>query len=628
MSRWAALLPPLLAPLGGALVWIAERVWPGTAASPYLAGAGAALLLAALALNLPPFLEERGGNGLRTVAGWLAAPYVLFVLALVLHYVGRSQALTSTGPVDWHAIVTGAWMLALTAGAVLFVFLTLARLAQLRAPQRDARRIRGAGSAGLSLALLVMLVALLNVVFSWLPWHWNLAYFKMTQPSAATREVAEGLTEPVQVGLFFTEDSAVGSLVGDYLQTLQRAMGKANRLKVQRADADLQPMLAQQFQARGNGWVVLRKGDVRRSIRLANSMDRARIQLTVFDRTFFRDLLEISRPRSIVYFTTGHGERTDEAAGSDPTGAFERFRGLLLNRNYEVKPLGIAQGLGDRVPADAALVVSAAPTQPFLPSEAAALRHYLAGGGRLLAFLDPRSAHAPRKSLPGVTLAALLQGYGVDFDPTVQANDHIYARRTYTKADRALLVTVGYQNHPSVALLRRHAGQFPLLLLNTGALSIGKVPPSLVARVTIRAMNGTWGDLNGNFEFDPPRERRGEPALAVAVAPRYPAARPAVNGAPTAAKGPHIVIFADADLAGDLLLQNRANAEAIDGALGWLVPHAAPPSLPETERDVLIRHAKGDDWLWFYLPVLGVPALLLGFGFFRATRRRPGRRHA
>jgi gliding motility-associatede transport system auxiliary component len=630
MSRWAAVLPPLLAPLGGALVWLAERIWPGTVASPYLAALGAGLLLAALALHLPPFQDERRGAW-RGVTGWLAAPYALFVLALALYYAGRALHGAANSPVDWLALATGGWMLALAAGTVLFVFVTLARLAQRRLPRRDEGRIRAAGSAGLSLALLLLLVALLDFVFAGLGWDFNLAYFKTTQPSQATREVAQGLTEPVQVAGFFRANSEVEPLIRSYFQALQPGAGK---LEVQFADADLAPGLAETFKTRGNGWLVLRKGEVLRPVRLGDTIDEARFALRTFDRTVFSKLVEISRPPAIVYLTIGHGERNERGPlHGQPGSGFSRLRTLLRERNDTVKELGIAQGLGDRVPEDAALVVAIAPTEPFLRSEADALRRYLDGGGRLLAFLEPHPAGArERTGLAGVTLEDLLRGYGVDYVPVVQANDRIYARRTYTKADRTLLVTVGYQNHPSVNTLRRESGQFPLLLLGAGELRPGKAPPNERVQATIKAMPGTWGDLNGNFEFDAPREHRDEPALAMAVMPNVAPAPALAKAAqpPAPASAPTMLVFADADLASDLLLPNRANLQVIDDALGWLIKRDMPVGAPETEEDVRIRHAKGDDWLWFYLPVLGVPALLLGLGFYRVSRlrRRSGRSDA
>lgn len=87
--------------------------------------------------------------------------------------------------------------------------------------------------------------------------------------------------------------------------------------------------------------------------------------------------------------------------------------------------------------------------------------------------------------------------------------------------------------------------------------------------------------------------------------------------------GPTILAFADADIASDLLIRNRANKVVMENALRWLThPGKASVVYPASEEDVRIVHAKGDDWLWFYLPVAGVPCLVLGLGFWRVRTRR------
>jgi hypothetical protein len=360
-------------------------------------------------------------------------------------------------------------------------------------------------------------------------------------------------------------------------------------------------------------------------VAVGETLEQARRALGKLDESFFARLLEVSRQRQTVYLTVGHGERNEHPGptGPAPPSGLNRFQALLRARNFTVKQLGPAEGLEAGVPADAALVVAADPREPFLPGESEALRRYLEGGGALLAFLEPSHPAAPA----GTTLAQMLERFGILFDPTPQANDRVYGRRTFTQADHALLVTVRYLNHPSVEGLRRAGNQFPLLLLEAGALRTGQAPAGLQATQTVQAMPGTWGDANGNFAFDAP-EQRGEPALAVAVGP------PAVKGSPGAAaetpgKGPRILAFADADLAGDLLLQNRANLLAVEEALAWLVKRPALPDLPASEEDVRLVHARADDWLWFYLPVLGIPLLVVGFGWLRVRRlhARTGGRH-
>ena len=82
------------------------------------------------------------------------------------------------------------------------------------------------------------------------------------------------------------------------------------------------------------------------------------------------------------------------------------------------------------------------------------------------------------------------------------------------------------------------------------------------------------------------------------------------------------MVFADVDMVSDLLMQHPVNREAMELSLNWLGGQDPVPSLPNTEEDVRIQHAKGDDWLWFYLPVLGVPALTLLAGSWSTLRRR------
>jgi hypothetical protein len=284
-------------------------------------------------------------------------------------------------------------------------------------------------------------------------------------------------------------------------------------------------------------------------------------------------------------------------------------------------------------------VLSVGPELPFRAEEEAALRAYVEGGGRLMLFLEPDAGTAPGVALPGIAgerpLADLLRHFGVEFIAEVQANDRIYGRRTQTKADFALLATNKYQSHASVNSLRRNSAQFPLLFLGAGAFtkSESPAPETLAMRETIKGMPGTWSDANRNFAYDEPREKRSEPALAVAVQPknaappkdkRKPGDPPAAaaEAAPAApdAHEPRLLAFADVDVASDLFIQNRANQLALLDGIAWLAGDAAPAAAPAEEEDLKIQHLKGDELVWFYLPVFGVPALALLLGFWIARR--------
>ncbi len=173
---------------------------------------------------------------------------------------------------------------------------------------------------------------------------------------------------------------------------------------------------------------------------------------------------------------------------------------------------------------------------------------------------------------------------------------------------------------------RRGRNQFALLAMDAGALQKGKAPPGFVVQETLRAMPGTWADANGNFLFDQGRETRGKPTLGLAVerleqSPhRTPKGTPAVKPAP----GVRIMAFSDVDIASDLLLRFRGNSMLMAQSMAWLANRAEKAVYPNSEKDVRILHAKDDDWLWFYLPVVGVPLLVLGFGLWRTRGLRTG----
>ena len=614
--RWLRLL---LAVCGGVLIFLGERTLAAHQAGPVLMGVGLALLVV-----LPLLVAWQRRGAARGALALEAAPAALFLLAALLYLAAQAIPQAEAAGRHWRGIVTWAWALTLLLGLFPFLFVEMSLWSQGHSQAPAPERLRRALEAGLSLGLVLCLVVALNFVFNRLEWRWDLAYFKTTDPSSATMQLVEGLGEPVEVAVFFPENHVILSLLRSYLQPL--AAGQDN-LNLNFYDAELHPVQARDFKARQNGSVVLRKGKVRKEISVGTALNRARARLSEFDSSFFSAMLEVSQERRMAYITVGHGERNERpAAKNDPRSGVVGLRALLAERNFTVKNLGLGQGLGREVPSDAALVVVLGPTEPFLRGEAAALKSYLKKGGRLLVFLDPETAGAgprPGKRAKG-PLLKLLQGYGLTYTPVVQAHDRFHARRTFGKADRGLLVTIAYGNHPSVSALRRKAGQNPLLLLGAGAWQKGKPPAGMVVQDVVKGMGGTWGDRNGNYEFDKGAEKRAQPLLAVAVSPKAVSPK-ALSSKETAAgkttpEGPHILGFADADFALDFLLQNRTNRLLLAESIRWVTAGDLPPGLTGKEKDVKIIHAKGDEWVWFYLPVFAVPLLMLGLGFWFSGR--------
>jgi hypothetical protein len=542
----------------------------------------------------------------------LAAVAPALLIAAVLLYMAAAAA--TEGALNWPGILGWGWWVAAVLGTGVFIPVELALWGRgAQGPAVWPRAARGA-QAGLVLALLLVLVATLVFLGERLAWQWDLSHFRTATPGEATRSAVAALSEPVTVAAFFPAEHPVGRRVWDYLRQLPTGpTAGGGALTLERHDADLAPDEAEAFKAPGNGRIVLRKGEVTKSVSIGEELSAARNNLRRLDATFHAALLELGQARRILYVTVGHGERTEQPDGGEPRPEARRvseFRKLAQARNYTIKTLGFADGLGSAIPADAGIVAVMGPQVPFRPAEVQALRDYLGGGGRLLLWLEP----APGGGAAG--LAPLLGEYGVGFDPTPRANDRIFGRRTYTPADHGLLVTNAFGDHAAVRALARAASQNPVLLLGAGALTRRPAQGVAVGDL-VRAMPGTWAD-DGNFQFDAAREVREAPVLLMGVSK----APPAPTGAAAAPEGARLVVAADADMASDLLLTHRPNQVLLVLLLDWLGGAPTPTAPPQDEQDVQLLHARQDEWIWFYLPVFTAPALVLLLGLLAARRRR------
>ncbi|MDH4249138.1 MAG: DUF4350 domain-containing protein, partial [Deltaproteobacteria bacterium] len=586
----------VLVPVSGLLLILSERIMSASPARPWLAGLGVLGILLALGWTLA--LGRRADPHLRRAWGWLALPPLALLLSLALY--GAALLLRdSAGWLDWPALAGWAWVLMAVMALALFVPLELA--AATGSAHLDPRRMQLAGRVGIRLGLALSLLIVVNFIFNRGDWQWDLAYFKSTAPSAVTLEAVRGLEEPIEAGVFFGVGSPPESLVQSYFHELERAA--PTKFKVTLADRNLDPALAERFQVVKNGMVMLMRGESTKGIKVGETLEEARQTLRKLDETVLGKLREMTRPRRNIYFTAGHGERSEPASDKQAPGeSVGQFRSLISKLNYQIKPLGLNDGLGDAVPADATLVVVAAPERPFLEQEAAALRRYLDAGGKLMAFLEPNRPGVKAQTGPvkGVSLTQLIAEYGLEYEPVVQANDRIYARRTFTQADHGLLVTAAFGSYPVLASLRNPNRQSFMLTLGSGALHTGKVPEALSVNPVLMGMPGTWGDDNGNFQWDQARgEKRIQPLLVAAItrkpatqdAPEKPGEDPRQNlrqspmsknrKAPlkpmnmpkpkeVPKPAPTLLVFADMDVASDLLMQHPVNREAMELSLNWL----------------------------------------------------------
>lgn len=583
-------------------VFLGERVLGVGTGRTVLSWLGVALVLAAVGWRGARLARAEGEW--RSLEAWVLGLYLLSAGGLALYFLQSDVAGALLGEplarkAPRAAVVLKALFPALCMLSLLpLALVEMAAAAMRRAPVLELGRVRSALFSGLGLGFVLVFAFSAQYAATQADVTWDLSYFRTAKPGESTRKVVQGLTEPLQVTLFFPPANEVGEAVQQYFRDLG---GDAPQLQVERLDHAVDLARARALGVGANGTIVFAKGQQKEPLTLGTDIDRARGQLQQLDREVQRRLMTVARPRRVVYFTTGHGERDDgrPVPGEAQRMGIASLKEMLRAQNVDVRTLGLAEGLGSEVPRDASVVAVVGPTRDFLPEEVNALREYVERGGRLWLALEP----------DGPGFESLLAPLGLKYLKTPLANDQVYFRVTRQQSDRGNLGTATFSSHPSVTTLASLGGQAPVAFVGAGAFESLPQPAGVTVDVTVRSHPATFQDANGDFTFGTGESRRDWPLVAVV-------------DKPVAGKAPgRVVALADADVLGDAVLPSIGNAYLALDSLRWLTGEEAIAGQVASEVDPVIQHTRDQDVAWFYTSIFVAPALVLAGGFF-VTRRR------
>ncbi len=620
---------------GLALVFLGERVLAGlTAARLLFSIAGAVLVVGSLVWRSLAWRDARatGAAERARVEGQLLLSYAGCTLALLLYFLS-SDAGISLLHVDfadeaargrYRTVLDVLWSIALAVSLLpalgaQFGLGSRRSGSEQEADGLEAARIGEHATAGLVVALAGSLLFVLGFVATRNDKSADLGYFRTSSPGTATRALARSLRHPLQVFIFFPKVNPVAQQIEDYFRALDRAGG---RLTVEEHDRLAEPALAQKYDVRQDGTVLMLSGQQAQRIYVPVEMEIARPGLRRFDKDVQTRLAQLVRGARVAYFTIGHGELNDSAFAASTLpgglGGVEALKELLHLLNYRVQNLGLTGagmdqelppgdsvargGLAQDVPADASIVLVLGPQRAFLPEELAALDRYVARGGSVLLALQPGSPFR---------LGPLEQRLGLRYNGLPLADDKQYVRRRDDISDHALLVTDRFSTHPAVITAGGAGPGAAALFPDAGYLEpidSSKVHPQFL----VRTLPTTFVDRNRDFQAEEPAEKRGEYNLGAAVQ----------------ADSGRALVYADAEMFTDPVLSSlRVNASLVADGVHWLGREEALAGTTESEEDVPIQHTRAQDVAWFYSTILGAPALLLGLGLFGVRRhRRRGRR--
>ncbi len=594
------------------LLFIGERVAPSDGWRYALSGVGVAGAVVATALRF--VLSSRASGERRSIERSLALLSALGLAALGLYFtstdtgklwLGIAKAEPATrARIEGATLITWVALLVIALLPLLLGELALAPMRQ--SAHVEARRVRAAIAAALSVAFAILYVGLFIYAAGTLDSKIDFSYYRTARPSESTKKMAESSTEPVKVMAFFPQINEVGMEVDGYLRELHAA---APSLQIETYDRLLVPAIARAEKVNQDGVLVLSRGKLREMLTIGAEKKPAETKLKTLDADFQKALLKVLRDAHIVYFSVGHGE-INEAAGTDAaegrTG--KSLRRLFESQNYTVKDLGLAQGLGTEVPDDATVVAVLGPTKALLPEEIATLKRYADKGGHLLLALDPE---------PKADLAPLAEIVGITWHPAPLATDKTSVRRRYNNSDRGILVTNRFSSHASVSWVSRNSSRAAVIFPGVSSLD-KKDGDDFKIDFATKTFPETFEDLNGDFELTEPAEKRATYNIGAAVS-RAIAPRPDWKG-----KDPpelRAFVLADADSLSDMWFQNEPNVLFALDLIRWLGGEESFAGSITTTEDVRIEQTKQKDQAWFYATIFGAPSLLLGVGLM-VTRRK------
>lgn len=528
----------------------------------------------------------------------------------------------------------------------------LARGGSAGAAEVDAMRVRETVTNGLSLAMGGSALVFVGYITSALNQTADFSYFKTATPGESVQEIVRNMDGTLETALFFPEVNAVKDEVRNYLDELARATGKVT---IAEYDRYSNPDAAEDFNARNDGELFLRLNGRTESVGFLLDLDEARGRLRILDSHVQQALLQLNRSRRFVYMTKGHGEFNDPLSADEPEPdqppslrdwrpgmeseldqgppprALREMLGLL---NYEVRDIGIGEGLGDRIPDDAAMVMILGPQSAFLDAEMNAVREYLDRGGALLLAMESRS---------DFQIDELRDYLGVHYSPPMVIDDQRFMPGTPpTVADRRFIVTNRFSTHPSVTTVGRAGGD--IVMVGSGSFTIPDTVPGRRTSLVVNSLPSSYADLNGDFRFDDETEVKESYGLVAAVewTGDGRAEQPAADGAedpeggveteqeevsaPSRA-GLRALVFGDAEVFTDqVLISIRANQFVVADGIRWLGGEEEFAGEVVSEEDVPIMHTQAENVTWFYAIIFGAPALVLAVGVatLYGRRKSPG----
>ncbi|MBN1356677.1 GldG family protein [bacterium] len=446
---------------------------------------------------------------------------------------------------------------------------------------RNQNRTTGGILTGTSTLIVIAILVFIQLIAENHNHRFDLTKNKRHSLSDQTLKILENLDDTVQAFSFYRESDPDYETMRDLLIQYSEAGPKFKYVFV---DPDSDILTARRYGVTSYSTTVLTCGSRERKVMIPSEKEitNAVLKLTGGDE------------KKTICFLNLHGEldlESIEARG------LNNLKLTLENLNYSVQSLNLLQTKA--IPPECSILSVAGPQNDLDPIELDAIRNFLDQGGEGLFLLDP-------KTVPG--LVGLLSDYGL------KAGDDL------------IIDPNGYQNmlQPIVESYPVHeiTENFSFGTLFQIARSVNPVdppPPATTIDVIANTHEDSWAHRNLSesdeirMEFDPETDTKGPIPIA------------AVSIKMSDGSGPEtrIAVFGDADFVNNNLSQSVGNTALILNTIHWLADEkdliAIPPKEPISQP---MQLSAGQLASAFWIPVVIIPLIILGFGGSRIYHRR------
>jgi ABC-type uncharacterized transport system involved in gliding motility auxiliary subunit len=491
---------------------------------------------------------------------------------------------------DWVA------QAAVYGGAAFLVLHVVFNFSSLRAKLRS-RTARYGSAAGAAVVLVLGILVLLNFLNFRHHKRVDLTENQLYALSEQSRRVVRNLDSDIQVIGFFQDETS-----GRRFQDLMREYRySSSRVGFEVTDPLKSPGRAEEYNIDRAGQIAVVRGT------------RTELIDEISEEKITNAIIKVTRKtEKVVYFLEGHGERElNDTSARGLSGVREG----LERQNYVVRSYNLAQE--GEIPSDATVIVSAGPQVSFLPHQEQLLKEYLAGGGKLLLMVDPRTDFEMDEFLAnhglrlGKNLVIDASGIGQFFG-----------------IGPAAPIVADYGDHPITSELRGIMSFYPV------SQSVHSVDSPLGYETTeiLRTSPRSWGESDlqaAEAVFDEGKDIRGPLSLAGVAVNRVDAAETRTvadaeeEGDEPAGLESRLVVFGDSDFASNAYVNTASNRDVFLNTVSWLAEDtelvAPRPRSPE-DRRVNLTFSQSRMIFWWTVVLLPLATLVFGIGIWYRRR--------